>query len=68
MSATSTPDEQAGRIVRIRIAPERAVELDRRAQDFKTAATEPAKEPLETGIKAEHGLRFGPVLRKHIYR
>ena len=68
MSATSAPDEQAGRIVTIKTAPERAAELDRLAQDLKRDATELAKEFLETEIEAEHGLTFGPVLRKYIYR
>jgi hypothetical protein len=68
MSATSAAGEQAGRIVIVTIGPERAAELDRLAQDLKRDATELAKEFLETEIEAEHGLRFGPVLRKYIYR
>jgi len=68
MSNTEPLDKDAGRVLAIRLAPERAAQLDRLAQDLKRDATELAKEFLEAEIEAQHGLKYGPWLRKYMYR
>ena len=68
MSVQEPPREDVGRTLVIRIGAERVRELDRLANHLKRNADELAKEFLEAEIEAQHGLSFGPWLRKHMYR
>jgi hypothetical protein len=68
MSTQEPSNEEAGQVLVIRIAPERAAELDRLAQAQKKDARDRAKEFLEAEIEAQHGLSYGPYLRKYMYR
>jgi hypothetical protein len=68
MSAQEPSNDEAGQVLVIRIAPERAAELDRLAQAQNRDAREVAKELLEAEIEAQHGLSYGPFLRKYMYR
>jgi hypothetical protein len=58
----------AGRQASVRIAPERAADLERLARDLKKDPAELATEFLEAEIEARHGLRYGPWLRRYMYR
>ena len=60
--------DNADLIVTIRLMPARAAELRRLAGDFGKEVAELAKEYLESEVEAEHGLRYGPWLRKYMYR
>ena len=68
MSTQEPSNEEAGQVLVIRISPERAAELDRLAQAQKKDTRELAKELLEAEIEAQHGLSYGPYLRKYMYR
>jgi len=68
MSTQEPSNEEAGQVLVIRIAPERAAELDRLAQAQKKDARELAKELLEVEIEAQHGLSYGPYLRRYMCR
>jgi hypothetical protein len=61
-------DDEGGRTIGVRLAPERAAELDRLAHDWRKDASELAKEFPEAEIEAQHGLRYGAWPRKHMYR
>lgn len=61
-------DNLAGRMITVRLSPERAVELARLARDLKKDEVELVSEILETEIEAQYGIRYGPFRRKHLYR
>ena len=68
VSAGDGTNASPGRLVSVRIAPERAAELDRLARDLKNDPAELATEFLEAEIEAQHGLSYGPWLRRYMYR
>jgi hypothetical protein len=68
MSVPNPPEERAAHTVTLTIAPERAAQLDCLAADVEHSVTELARESLEAEIEAQSGLRYGPSLRKHLYR
>ncbi len=68
MSEQESAEYEAGQVVVIRLAPSRVAELERLAGHLKKRPDELAKEFLEAEIEAQHGLTYGPRLRKHIYR
>jgi hypothetical protein len=68
MDTNDHPHKEIGLVLTIQLAPERATELQRLAQHSKKEPSELAKELLEAEIEAQHGLNYGPWLRKYMYR
>ena len=68
MLGSESANDDADLVITVRLAPARAAELRRLAADFGKDVAERATEYLEIEVEAEHGLRYGPWLRKYMYR
>jgi hypothetical protein len=61
-------DHEGHSTVTIKLSADRAQELKRLAEKQQMSIVDLAKAFLETEIEAQHGLTYGPWLRRYMYR
>jgi predicted N-acetyltransferase YhbS len=73
MSANDNHDDvdsgsEADFVIAIKLSLDRSRELKRLAEQQQMSVGDLAKSYLEAEIEAQHGLTYGPLLRRYIYR